>query len=164
MAQAQTDGLLLHMPFDDGGGDTARDISGNNNDGDLGGTSCSDPGTGACPTWIDGAVEGALSFDGVDDYVYTSSFGLNSSDNTLTYEAWVYSAKNSNYQTLIADASQSPTVGFFYSYRYANSDYITWQYSSGSGFHGDIRSSNIFSLGNISILHQIPYNFSPMSL
>ena len=52
-------GLIGSWKFDEGVGDTAADSSGNNNLGALVGS----------PTWVDGRLGKALSFDGVDDYV-----------------------------------------------------------------------------------------------
>ena len=57
LAQAQTDGLLLYMPFDDGGGDTALNTVGE--DGLL----------MESPQWVAGKFGGALEFDGVSNYV-----------------------------------------------------------------------------------------------
>jgi hypothetical protein len=54
-----TSGLVGHWWFDEGGGTTAADASGNGNDGTL----------VSGPTWSPGQFVGALRFDGVDDYV-----------------------------------------------------------------------------------------------
>jgi N-acetylneuraminic acid mutarotase len=69
-----TDGLVGWWKFDEGSGTVAYDSSGNGNDGSL---------TGG-PTWATGKIGGALSFDGVDDYVLVNKdFGA-----TLTISAW----------------------------------------------------------------------------
>jgi len=52
-------GQLGYWAFDDGVGTTARDGSGNGNNGRL----------VSGPVWVDGTVGRALQFDGVDDYV-----------------------------------------------------------------------------------------------
>jgi parallel beta-helix repeat protein len=72
---------LWHL--DEGSSNTATDSSNNNNDGTL---------MPSGPIWTTGQVEGALSFDGVDDYVDCGNnpslnFGLGVS---FTYEAWIY--------------------------------------------------------------------------
>jgi hypothetical protein len=54
---AQTDGLLVYMSFDDGGGDTANNTVGD--DGVL----------VESPSWVAGEVGGALEFDGTTNYV-----------------------------------------------------------------------------------------------
>jgi len=57
-----THGLVGYWKFDEGSGTTASDSSGYGNTGTLS-TGASTPG------WTTGKVGGALSFDGVDDYV-----------------------------------------------------------------------------------------------
>ena len=52
-------GLVGYWSFDEGTGTTARDLSGRGNTGTLVNN----------PTWTTGQVGGALSFDGVDDFV-----------------------------------------------------------------------------------------------
>jgi prepilin-type N-terminal cleavage/methylation domain-containing protein len=52
-------GLVLYLPFEEGSGTSTRDLSGHNNDGTLYNG----------PTWVEGKLGKALSFDGVDDYV-----------------------------------------------------------------------------------------------
>jgi len=70
--------------FDEGSGTVAYDGTANNNDGTLGG------GTAAYePSWVEGKHGGALSFDGVDDYVDCGNDeSLNITDE-ITIEAWV---------------------------------------------------------------------------
>jgi hypothetical protein len=70
-------GLVAHWEFDDGTGNVASDSAGTNH-GKLHGF----------PQWTTGQVAGALSFDGLTDYVevpYTSSFQLP----VLTLSVWV---------------------------------------------------------------------------
>jgi hypothetical protein len=57
--------------MDEGSGNIAYDYSGNGNNGALynGSSICSNPPTPGCPTWVDGKIGNALSFDGVNDYV-----------------------------------------------------------------------------------------------
>jgi hypothetical protein len=59
ISDALLNGLVGWWKFDEGSGTVAYDSSGNGNDGNL---------TNG-PTWTDGQIGGALSFDGVDDYV-----------------------------------------------------------------------------------------------
>jgi hypothetical protein len=58
--------LVGWWTFDDGSGTVARDASGRGNDGTLRGD----------PVWVMGRVDGALQFDGVDDYVEVGSVGI----------------------------------------------------------------------------------------
>jgi len=53
------DGLVLWLTFDEGSGNIAYDYSGNGNNGTLYNG----------PTWVNGKIGKAISFDGVDDYV-----------------------------------------------------------------------------------------------
>ena len=55
LAQAQTDGLLLYMSFDDGSGDVATNTVGE--DGIL----------MESPMWVEGKFGGALEFDGISN-------------------------------------------------------------------------------------------------
>ncbi|PIZ44225.1 hypothetical protein COY32_06810, partial [candidate division WWE3 bacterium CG_4_10_14_0_2_um_filter_41_14] len=69
--------------FDEGSGQYAQDTSGNGNTGTLGSSSGSDS---ADPSWTQGRVGKALSFDGGDDYMDVSNAaGLNSS---YSLSAW----------------------------------------------------------------------------
>ena len=77
--QAQSDdGLVGEWHFDEGAGSVVGDSSGNGNDGVIRGA-----------TWVKGKYGGALSFDGVDDYVTVGI--INRPTNTFTFEAWIKS-------------------------------------------------------------------------
>jgi len=69
------EGLVAHWKFDEGSGTQAMDFSGNLNHGTVNGA-----------TWTTGKLIGALSFDGVDDYVETS---YSNDLNHWTVSAWV---------------------------------------------------------------------------
>jgi hypothetical protein len=71
------EGLVAHWKFDDGSGGTATDSAGTNN-GTLNGN----------PTWTGGRVNGALSFDGIDDYVSLTTIAA-LTGNTVTAQAWI---------------------------------------------------------------------------
>ncbi len=64
--QGRDDSLIGWWKFDDGSGTVARDASGRGRDGTLRGG----------PTWVIGRVDGALHFDGIDDYVEVGSVGI----------------------------------------------------------------------------------------
>jgi hypothetical protein len=80
-------GLVLYLPFDEGGGTIARDLSGFGNNGTLLDASSTNADGNTPPQWTTGKVGGALSFDGVDDYVSTSWFQNSVTKYTIT--AWV---------------------------------------------------------------------------
>lgn len=82
LAQAQIEGLILYLPFDEGSGDTAGDISGKGNDGDIEGAK-----------WVQGQDGGALEFSGADAFVevpYDEMFNLTEA---FTLAAWVKPAQ-----------------------------------------------------------------------
>jgi hypothetical protein len=90
--QSQDSSLKAYWKLDDGSGTTVIDGSGNGNTGSLVNG----------PTWINGHINGALSFDGIDDYVNvgTSDFGVTSE---MTISFWVYAAgSGTGYQTIIS--------------------------------------------------------------
>jgi hypothetical protein len=79
--------LVGYWNVDEGSGTVAHDNSGNGNDGIL----CNDP------TWVNGKSGGALSFDGVDDYVnVTENTDLDPHTSNWTISAWLNIAKLSN--------------------------------------------------------------------
>ncbi len=61
---------VLHLPFDDGAGSTAVDTSGGGHNGTLHGS--------PLPLWTAGQLNGAIQFDGVQNYVQVPAFALNS--------------------------------------------------------------------------------------
>jgi hypothetical protein len=74
----QIQGIISHWKFDEGSGTTAYDSAGNNDGTLING-----------PTWTTGHIDGALSFDGVGDYVETSDDSSLEPQN-ITVGAWVY--------------------------------------------------------------------------
>jgi outer membrane protein assembly factor BamB len=77
-AKADT-GLVGYWKFDEGSGSIAHDSSGNGNDGTVNGAS-----------WTTGISNGALQFDGIDDYVgISSSPSLALSGNQISLEMWI---------------------------------------------------------------------------
>ncbi len=97
-----TDGLVGWWKFDEGSGMVANDSSGNGNDGNL---------TNG-PTWVSGKIGGALSFDGVDDFVDINSL---SSPTTLTYSLWFKNEAVSfaTWTTLLEFGNDSPFFGLY---------------------------------------------------
>ena len=73
------DGLVLYLPFDEGSGDIAADLSGLGHDGQI-----------DLPEWVDGQFGGALSFAGAESGTFVT---VESADdlnvNELTFMAWV---------------------------------------------------------------------------
>jgi len=73
-----TRGLVAYWSFDEGSGNIAYDASGNGNHGTIYGAK-----------WTQGKIGGALSFDGVDDYVRVPDSDSLDITNAITIEAWV---------------------------------------------------------------------------
>ena len=71
--------LVSHWEFNEGGGNVAADSTDNGNDGTVQGTA----------VWSTGKIGGALSFDGIDDYVLIPAIN----NQELTISAWIF--KNS---------------------------------------------------------------------
>jgi hypothetical protein len=74
-------GLVLYLPFWEGSGTFAEDVTPNRNHGTIYGA-----------TWVDGKLGKALSFDGVDDRVGFATFNPSGVLNIfpLTIAAWIY--------------------------------------------------------------------------
>ena len=77
--QFSIDGLVGHWSFDEGNGNVVYDYSGNDNTGNIYGA-----------TWVEGVLGGALSFDGVDDYIEISNTPEFNSFTQITTSSWVY--------------------------------------------------------------------------
>ncbi|MHC4158980.1 MAG: hypothetical protein ACYSSO_07855, partial [Planctomycetota bacterium] len=73
---ADSNGLIAHWKFDEGSGSTAYDSAGDNDGTLVNG-----------PVWTTGQIGGALSFDGVDDYVNISSFSM--PQDSFTIQMWI---------------------------------------------------------------------------
>ena len=87
--------LVGYWKFNEGEGTIAYDASGNGNDGTL--------LNGV--TWVDGIEGKAVSFDGIDDYIYIPDApSLNVSGEELTFAAWIYSPGFQNYGYIIGKA------------------------------------------------------------
>lgn len=74
------DGYIGYWKFDDAGGSTAYDSSGQNNTGTLINS----------PVWASGLFEGALSFDGAEDAVEIATAGMNAARGTVSL--WAYAS------------------------------------------------------------------------
>ena len=87
-------GLVGYWSFDEGTGTTARDLSGRGNTGTLVNN----------PTWVEGRVGRALSFDGVDDFVsipHDIVSVANIRSRGITYMAWINSNNLTNDQRIV---------------------------------------------------------------
>jgi len=76
---SMSDGLVLYYAFDEGSGDTVKDLSGNNNDGTIHGAA----------EWADGKFDDALEFNGKDTYVDTGESESLRVKKEITLAAWI---------------------------------------------------------------------------
>lgn len=79
---ASAGGILLYLPFDEGSGDVAKDMSGNGNDGTLIDS----------PKWTDGKFGKALKFEGGNRVEVKASDTLHGDvfkDGPFTFTAWI---------------------------------------------------------------------------
>jgi hypothetical protein len=84
-------GLMAAFGFDENGGLTAADSSGNGNTGSISGA-----------TWTpDGRFGSALAFDGTNDIVTVNDSNTLDLTNALTLEAWVYPTTLSGWRTAL---------------------------------------------------------------
>jgi len=83
----QAQGLVGYWPFDEGTETIAYDYSGNGNNGTLLDASPTNADGNTPPQWTTGKIGGALSFDGVDDYVDTLL--IFNSPSRFTVIAWI---------------------------------------------------------------------------
>ncbi|MCJ7472088.1 MAG: LamG domain-containing protein, partial [Actinobacteria bacterium] len=101
--QSNPPGMVSYWKFDEGSGNIAYDSVGPN-DGTIYGA-----------TWANGIVNGALSFDGINDYVDVGTDPSLNLVNQLTIEAWVY--YNVEAIDLSVFGSSSPNPGRVISFR-----------------------------------------------
>jgi hypothetical protein len=119
-------GLVSYWKFDDGSGTTATDSSGNNNNGTLING----------PMWDTGKIDGALAFDGVNDYVeigaadiippWTAAFWVKREDSSNSNAALL---ESSNYSLKIEQYPNTNKVGIT---EYSVADY-TFNYEAPIG-------------------------------
>jgi hypothetical protein len=118
-----TDGLVLNL---DAGwwnsypttGTTWTDLSGNN----LNGTLTNGP-------TFNSANSGSIVFDGIDDYLTTTSFSLANTNNQISFDFWIkVTSPLGNVQTIFADGSQNNTIGYLFFYYNTNGS-ITYQFA-----------------------------------
>lgn len=124
------DGLVLYLPMDEGYGSTVSDASGNGNNGVIYGNA----------TWVNGKYGKALSFDGVNDYVATTSFSL--APNTFTFSAWVYLDVVAGTHQVVGTESYS-SQGYFHIYC-EDGELVVGYYSGGWKY---VSFNNFFSSG-----------------
>ncbi len=134
-------GLVVYLPLNAGSGTTVTDLSGNGNNGTLGG------GLAFQPSWVaihaSPPTSNALSFNGSSDYVSVADAPSLRPSNALTLEGWV------NFSSVPTGPVQlfgKPVGGTSF-----EDSYVVW-YQSGSLFGG---------IGTASTFSSIHSNWTP---
>ena len=100
-----SDGLVGYFPFDDGNGDSLAEVTGNGNAGELFNFE------GDNSEWVEGKIGGALSFDGIDDYVIAPEMPI--ADTALSVSIWGYANDAPTWGSLVKNWGGS-LVGQFH--------------------------------------------------
>ncbi len=96
--QPAATGLAAYYTFDEGSGTTAKDTSGNGNNGTINGN----------PQWVAGKVGGALAFDGAGDYVNCGKGASLVIRDTITVACWIKVASfTRNWETILGMGDDS---------------------------------------------------------
>ncbi len=120
-------GMVGYWRFDEGGGSSAKDSSSNGNDGTIAGAS-----------WTTGQIDGALSFDGDDDYVEVTDDGSLSGMSQLTVGCWFkseYWYEGSNLSVIVSKAYQGDGLYTTDCYQISNFIYAG-KYTFACGIYG----------------------------
>jgi prepilin-type N-terminal cleavage/methylation domain-containing protein len=125
-------GLVGYWSFDEGTGTIVYDLSGYGNNGTLLDASSTNADGNTPPQWITGKIGGALSFDGVDDYVNipdNPSLDINKSITVITY---VYPT--------------APTLTYFRSFvsKYYTVNQRTYQLNVDEGYTSELLGQETF--------------------
>jgi len=134
-------GPVAHYTFDEGEGQSANDISGNDNTGTLGSSTGVDASD---PAWTQGKYGKALSFDGTDDYVDAGNKEVFKPNlGSYTVEAWARSSQNINERIVsVRDDSTSPIrTGFEL---YADSGKYRFDLTDGTGGYQTVSTSSSY--------------------
>jgi prepilin-type N-terminal cleavage/methylation domain-containing protein len=124
-------GMVGYWSFDEGSGTTAYDRSGNNNNGTLING----------PTWTQGKVSSALSFDGTSNYVLVTNPSNNAlNPSYITISAWFKTSFTStNWRKIIGKGPDSSEVYSIYispsNYPYPNYCHVERQIGSQASFN-----------------------------
>src|SRR3989338_989114 len=102
-SRAAITGQVAAYSFDEGRGTTIEDFSGNNNTGTLVNG----------PAWTTGKIGGALSFDGVDDYVALGNPLSMRPINQITISAWINPTDVSTSKTIVSKDTTGAVDYFF---------------------------------------------------
>jgi len=135
-------GMVSYWKFDDALGATAFDAFGINN-----GTLVNDP------VWTAGQVGGALSFDGVDDYVKVLDSPSLNSLSQFTMEGWFYINDISDYRRILFRPGQ---YAYHIAFLFNPSGTVRFGSEASDGSYSELNSATAVTAGNwvhVAIIH-----------
>lgn len=89
LQQVPSADLMVHLKLDETEGDTAYDSSGHGRDGTLIDFATDDS------QWVSGKIDGALAFDGTDDYISINGYTGITGNAARACEAWIKTTETS---------------------------------------------------------------------
>lgn len=116
-----TDTLVLYLPFDEGSGTVAKDLSGKVNNGTIKGAK-----------WVDGKIGKALEFDG-KSYVDIPHSDSLSPKSEITVMAWVYMGKTASGELAIVSKGRWAANDLPYELTVTPGGTIFWQFYDDGG-------------------------------
>ena len=122
-AIAALPGLVGYWPFDEGKGNIAYDASGNGLDGTLNGN----------PKWIAGHLDGALDFDGNDDFVEIRDDPRLGLTDAITIAAWTNMRATASGEMAIVSKGGWAANDLPYELTETPGDVIFWQFYNDQG-------------------------------
>lgn len=118
----KTEGLVLYLPFDEGAGNTAKDLSGNGNNGTIHGAK-----------WVkDGKINSALLFSGADYVEVPHSNNLSITD-AITVMAWTNMRAGASGELAIVSKGRWAANDLPYELTETPSGVIFWQFYDNEG-------------------------------
>jgi len=118
---AGVESLVLYLPFDEGAGDTVKDLSGSGNNGTIVGAK-----------WVNGKVNDALEFDGAS-YVDIPNSNSLSLTKDITVMAWVFMKTGSSGEMAIVSKGQWAANDLPYELTVTPGGTIYWQMYDNAG-------------------------------
>jgi antitoxin component YwqK of YwqJK toxin-antitoxin module len=126
-------GLILHYKFDEKNGMKAIDSSGNNHHGTL--RNMGDP------SWVNGKLGGALSFDGINDHVLVAdhdSLDLgNTNDREMSISLWFYNFGRNGTLLAKSKAAMSDNIDYTILIEHSPKIGIVWGTGPSAKHRGD---------------------------
>jgi len=121
ISMAGIESIVLYLPFDEGAGDTVKDLSGNGNDGTVKNTK-----------WVDGKIGKALEFSGTS-YVDIPNSDSLSMTQAVTVMAWVSMKGGTSGEMAIVSKGQWAANDLPYELTINPTGVIYWQMYDSAG-------------------------------